>query len=375
MTRLLKAVLPLVVGLAGCKGTPPPKDEETSAPDIVELDSAQQAAANLSLGIVTALPADTINLTGTIAFDASRESHVGPRTQGRIRRAYVDIGSRVGVGDTLAVLDSPELGAAQARWAQARANRDVATRNYDRTLRLQRDGIVSDRRRLETEAELRSREAELAAAQQALMALGAEADTAATGLFVLRAPIEGEVVEKHAVAGEVVGPESTLFIVGGLERVWLLLDLYETDLPRAQQGQSVRVTSDAYPERPFAARIALVSSIVDTVSRTVKVRVEIPNPTHLLKPGMFARAAIAVAAPPGAIGIPHVAVQSLEGHDAVFTPAGAGRFRAVRVGRDPPRAGGWVRVSDGLQRGDTIVVGGSFALKAHMLRATFGEPD
>ena len=345
---------------------------DTVPPDVVLLDSAQRVAAGVSFGMVQSLPADTINLTGTITFDAARVSHVGSRIQGRIRRVYADIGQSVSAGDTLVVLDSPELGAAQAQWAQARVTRDVAARNFERTERLYRDGIVSQRRRLEVEAELRERDAALTASLQALSALGADPDSSGSGLFVIRAPLNGEVVEKHATVGEVVGPETNLFVVGELNRLWLLLDLFETDLGRAREGQRVRVIAAAYPDYPVEARVGQITSVVDTVSRTVKVRVEFPNASHRLKPGMFARASLAIDAPPGAIGIPHGAVQSVQGRDVVFVPAAAGRFRTRAVTLGSPRAGGWVEVRDGLSLGDTIVVGGSFALKAQMLLSTAG---
>lgn len=364
------AILTLMALAAAC-GTEAPGTAEVAptARDIVLLDSAQRAAAGVTLGIVSPLPPDTISLTGTVTFDAARVSHVGPRTQGRIRRVHVDIGSRVTAGDTLALLDSPELGAAQSRWIRARVARDVAARNFDRAERLFRDGIVSERRRLEIEAELRDREAELTSALQALTALGAEPDSTGSGLFVLRAPLDGEVVEKHATVGEIVGPENTLFEVGELAWLWLLLDLYETDLSRVRAGAAARVLADAYPDTPFAARAQLVSSVVDTVSRTIKVRVEIANPAHLLKPGMFARAGLAVPAPEGAIGIPHAAAQSIEGRNVVFVPEGPGRFRVRPVVLGAPRAGGWLEVKQGLTATDSIVVAGSFTLKAHLLRS------
>ena len=363
-----------VATVAACarKAEPP---AATLPPGVVELDSAQRVSAGITLATVESLPPDTISLTGTVTFDGGRVSHVGPRIQGRIRKVYVDVGSRVAAGDTLVLLDSPELGAAQARWVQARVNRDVAARNRERTERLAQDGIVSDRRRLEVEAAFREREADLVAALQALSALGADPDTAGSGLFVIRAPLAGEVVEKHATVGEIVGPETNLFVVGELNALWLVLDLYETDLPRVHNGQTARVVADAYPDRPFTARVTLVSAVVDTVSRTVKVRLEVPNPGHVLRPGMFARAGLVIGAPPAALGIPHGAVQTLEQSDVVFVPDGPGRFRTrpVRVGA--PRAGGWVEVRDGLARGDSLVVRGSFALKAQLLRATFGEED
>jgi cobalt-zinc-cadmium efflux system membrane fusion protein len=253
--------------------------------------------------------------------------------------------------------------------------RDVAARNFERAERLFRDGIVSERRRLEVEAELREREAELVAALQALSALGAEPDTSGSGLFVIRAPLDGEVVEKHATVGEIVGPESSLFVVAELNALWLVLDLYETDLPRVSVGLQSRVVTDAYPDRLYQARVGLISSVVDTVSRTVKVRLEIANREHVLRPGLFARAGIVLEPRVGTVGIPHAAVQTLEGQEIVFVPEGGNRFRVKPVRIGAPRAGGWVEVLAGLARGDTIVTAGSFALKAHLLRATFGEEE
>ena len=371
----LFAVLAVLVTTACGKDRPQPDAVDSSASTSVVLDSAQRASAGITLWTVGSLPPDTIQLTGTITFDAGKVSHVGPRVQGRIRRVLVDVGTRVRTGDTLVVLDSPELGAAQARWMQARVGRDVAARNNERTERLFAEGIVSQRRRLEVEAEFRDREASLIAALQALSSLGAEPDSSGSGLFVIRAPLNGEVVEKHATVGEIVGPETSLFVVGELSALWLVLDLYETDLPRVRANQRARVVPDAYPDRVFDARVALISSTVDTVSRTVKVRLELANADHLLRPGLFARAGIVLDPPAGALGIPHAAVQRVDEHDVVFMPDGSNRFtiRPVTVGA--PRAGGWVSVLDGVSRGDSIVVGGSFTLKAHLQTASApGEP-
>lgn len=347
--------------------------DDPGAPDVVVLDSAQLRAAEISYVEVQPLAPDTLYLTGTLTFEPSRVSHVGPRMQGRIREVAVEVSSLVRAGDTLAVLDSPELASAQAAWFKATVAVDVARQNFQRVERLSRDGIVSERRRLEAEAELRQREAELAAAERALAALGAQPDSAASSVFVLQSPLNGIVVEKHATVGEVVGPDAELFTVGDLQRLWLLLDLYEADLPRVHVGTPVVIRAEAYPGREFPGRVGYVGAIVDTVSRTVKVRVEIPNPDRTLKPGMFARAALAVEGEAPTIGVPREAVQRIEGGDVVFLPDSGGRFliRPVVLGR--LRAGGWVEVLEGLSPGDTIVGPGSFALKAELQKGTFGE--
>ncbi len=370
---LFSGTLALLLAACGKGQDAAPVSDVPPTPDMVVLDSAQAASAGLTVAVVGRLPADTLALTGIITFDPSLVSHVGPRMQGRIRRVGVDVGSPVAAGDSLAVLDSPELGAMQTSWSKARVTREVAARNFERADRLFRDGVVSQRRRLEAEAELREREADLAAATQALVASGAEADTAATGLFVMRAPLRGAVVERHATVGEVVGPESDLFTVGDLSQLWLLLDLYEADLSRVSVGMSARISAQAYPEKTFNGRVAYIGAEVDSVSRTVKVRLEIPNPSRLLKPGMFVRASLILADANPPLGLLRDAIQSVGGKDVVFVPAGNARFqlRTVQLGKQ--RAGGWVEILSGLQPGDTAVTGGSFSLKAHLERASSGE--
>src|SRR3972149_5313869 len=114
----------IAVATVACGTAESPKDaKQPVVADVVELDSAQMAAPGGAFPPVGPLPADTIYLTGTVTFDAARVSHVASRIQGRIRRVYADIGTHVRRGDTLAVLDSPELGGAQARWGQARVSR------------------------------------------------------------------------------------------------------------------------------------------------------------------------------------------------------------------------------------------------------------
>lgn len=365
----------LVLALAGCGSD---AWEETahadeSSHDEVVLDSLELASANLEYTMVQVLPPDSLRLTGSVTFDAARVSHVGPRMQGRIRQVAVEIGSLVRMGDTLAVLDSPELGAAQAAWFAATVDREVDRRNFERADRLFQQGIVSERRHLEAEGELRQAEGALAAAEHALAALGAEPDSMASSHFVLRAPLSGVVADKHATVGEVVGPAAQLFTVADLSRLWIILDLYESDLSRVKVGDAAVVETHAYVGRLFEGKIAYIGAIVDTISRTVKVRIVLPNPDRILKPGMFAHADLILQDSTETIGVPQEAIQTLRGATVVFVSEDVGRFRIVPVVTGQIRAGGWIEVTDGLTIGDRVVANGSFTLKADLLKESFGE--
>ncbi len=369
----------VLMGLAaaGC-GSEDPLEEDIhtgGTADLVVLDSLQIVSAGITIGTVTTLPPDTLHTTGSIVFDASLVSHVGPRMQGRIRNVPVETGSFVRRGDTLVVLDSPELGAAQAAWFAAAVDLDVDRRNYQRAERLYKQGIISERKHLEAEGDLRRAEGALAAAERALAALGAQPDSTASSTFALTAPLTGIVAGKHATVGEVVGPEDDLFTVGNLSRLWILLDLYESDLTRVSVGAPVVIRTEAYGSRTFDGVVGYVGAVVDTISRTVKVRVVIPNPDRSLKPGMFARADLVLIDSTETIGVPADAVQDLRGKTVVFIPEEPGRFRAREVSVGRTRAGGWVEILEGLSIGDRFVDSGSFALKSDLLKESFGEED
>ncbi len=365
----------LVLALAGCGSAA--QEERThadeSSRDEVVLDSLELASASLEYTTVQVLQPDSLRLTGSVTFDAARVSHVGPRTQGRVVQVAVEIGSRVRVGDTLAVLDSPDLGTAQAAWFTAAVDRDVDRRNFERADRLFRQGIVSERRHLEAEGELRQAEGVLAAAEHALAALGAEPDSTASSQFVLRAPLSGVVADKHATVGEVVGSDSQMFTVADLSRLWIILDLFESDLSRVQVGNPAIIETQAYPGRLFEGKVGYIGALVDTMSRTVKVRVELPNLDGVLKPGMFAHADLALPDSVETIGVLQVAIQTLDGTTVIFVAGDVGRFKVVPVVIGNTRAGGWVEILEGLSLGDRVVGQGSFTLKADLLKESFGE--
>jgi len=374
---VLLATLAVAV-LAGCgsdEGESGAAAPELPIPDVIELDADEVRLADLEFAAVAALPPDTLHLTGIFTFVPGRVSHVGPRMGGRISSVAVEIGSTVRTGEKLAILDSPELGDAQAEWFTALVARDVGRENYERVERLSRQGIVSERRRLEVQGEARQQESELAAAASSLRALGVEPDSSASSMFALRSPLDGIVVDKHATVGEVVGTDAVLFTVGDPRTLWIELDVYEADLARVGIGAPALVTTNAYPDRTFTGRTTYIAAILDVDSRTVKIRVEIPNPDLTLKPGMFARAALVLSDPDPPIGLPEEAIQTLNGQPVVFVREDGGRFRIRRVEVGRTRAGGWTEIRSGLGVGDSVVARGSFTLKAQLLKESFAEEE
>jgi len=379
-SRLAAALLLVSLSpLSGCGGdgdsaaVVEEEHTEAEAHDVVLLDSTAIAIANITLVPVEAVQTTGLPVTGTITFDANRVSHIGPRIDGRIIRLDADVGQRVQGGQVLAILESADVGQVRADESEAEALMGIAQENFDRERRLEEQGISSRKELLDAQAELRRAEAALFSARQRLQVLGAGQGQG--GQFALSAPFAGTVVERHASLGEMANPADQLFTVANLDRLWIELDIYERDLARVAGGQPVDVTTAAYLGRTFPGRIVYVGDIVDPEKRTVRARVEIPNPDMSLKPGMFANALIRVGGEgPPVPAVPREALQEVEGRTVVFVPGPRpGEFRAQPVQVGLPTEDGMVLVQSGLGLGDRVVTTGAFALRSELAEGEIGE--
>ena len=384
IAKIRGSLLALLVAVSmGACGDDEPAAEETVAEageehadeggDVVVLDSMAIATAGIVLAPVETVQTTGIPVTGTITYDASRVSHIGPRIDGRIVRLLADVGEQVGAGQPLAILESTEVGQVRVEEREAESLVQLARENFNREERLEKQGISSRKELLGAAAELRRQEAALQSARERLRVLGAGHGDGAQ--YALTSPFAGVVVARDASLGEMASPADQIFTVANLSRLWIELDIYERDLSRVSTGQTVEVSTAAYPNRVFPGRIVYVGDALDPQKRTVRARVEIPNDNRALKPGMFASALIQVGgggAP--VVVVPQSAVQELEGRKVVFVPGDRpGEFvaRSVEVGEQADN--GRVVILSGLQAGDSIVTSGAFALRSELAKGEIGE--
>ena len=341
---------------------------------VVRLDTAGMRLGGIQVGAVEVITTSGLPVTGTITYDANRVSHIGSRTDGRVLALRAALGAAVGRGQSLAVLESPEVGQIRAEEREAEELVKIASENFAREGRLAEQGISSRKELLVAEAELRRAQASLRSAQVKLQVLGAAHDHGEGGRFTLVAPFSGVVVAREANVGEMATPADTLFTVADLSRVWIELDIFERDLARVREGQSVLVSVTAYGRRTFPGQIVYVGEVLDAARRTVRARVEIQNQGGALKPGMFATASIQVGAGGAAVVVvPQDAVQEVEGKQVVFVPgskAGEFRVQAVEVGDQVD--GKRVAIRAGLTPSSRIVVAGAFTLRSELAKAEIG---
>ncbi len=351
---------------------------------VIKLSDAAVTRAGIQLLTVQSAPLSASVLApAELRLNAERVATVGPRVAGRVARIFVSIGQVVPATTVLASIDSPEVGVATAAYLTSEANREAARRTYEREKDLFAKKISAEREVLAAEAEFARASAELSAAETKLRTLDLTVDEIkATGsgpvLLAVRTPIAGTILDRSATLDAPVGPQDVLFKVANLSTLWLVANVPETAATNIRRGEAVAVTVDALPDEPVNGRVSYIASTVSAASRTVEVRIDVPNRDGRLKPGMFARARLASNAPANRndnrILIPRSAVQELEGKTVVFLP-GSPREYQVRTVTLGQAFGNDVEVLAGLRTGDKVVTVGSFTLKSQAVRGDVGEHD
>lgn len=190
----------------------------------------------------------------------------------------------------------------------------------------------------------------------------------------LKAPIDGAIIDRPAVVGELVDKGTPIYTISDPLHLWVIAQIKERDIALVEVGQEATFTVLARPNERFTGKVARIGNQVQPDSRTLEVRIETENPEGKLKPGMFADVAITTAVLRDALVIPERAVQSDQERQIVFVSLGKGKFekRVVQLGK---QQGETVQVLDGLKEGEKIVTQGSFIVKSEMLKGELQEKD
>ncbi len=316
-----------------------------------------------------------IVVTATILANQDRLARVSPRIAGRLAKVTVNLGDKVAAGQTLATLDSIEMGEARSAYQQASSEAAVAKANFDRAEKLQGEQIISQKDFLRVRADYEKARAHLRAAADKLEMLGVSATTAATtnglSVFPLTAPFAGTVIEKKAVVGELATPDKALFTVADLSTLWIEANLFEKDLAQLKVGSDAVVTASAYPSDTFKGRLTYIGGVLDKETRTIRGRIEVRNADGRLKPEMFATAAIATGGAIKALTLPDGAMVLISEQPTVFVQEGE-HFepRPIEVGE---KLRGRIVVKSGLKPGERVVTAGAYALKARLLKSQIGD--
>lgn len=229
---------------------------------------------------------------------------------------------------------------------------------------------------------LRTAESELASVRQRLILYGMPSArvnslrlaSQVTSELAVPAPASGTVTARSVNVGEVVEANKELMRITDLSNVWVIAQVYERDVARLRVGSGASVTVDAFPDRLFRGHVAYIDPQLDETTRTVKVRVELPNPNRELKIGMYVRVALGSAggAETTVPVVPASAVQNISGQQIVFMATADSNVFELRPVRLGPESEARYQVLEGLNVGDKVVTNGSFSLRAEWLKANQG---
>jgi cobalt-zinc-cadmium efflux system membrane fusion protein len=391
-------LLPWACGTGPETDAGPGEEGEEAEAHVVHLEPEAVEAWGLVVGPVgrTTVSAE-IQLPGVLTTNDNRTARIASLVTGQLAKRMVDLGSRVSEGQLLAALNAPEFTRAQTSFLQAFAQSDLSRKDYERALVLQEERAIEEREFLRRQSLYEQQLAELRAAEVILHSLGVGEDrlraitegldvntpvadhSAVEPLLPIRSPISGVVIQRDAVLGESVDPGHTLFTVSDLSVLWAQLDAYEDQVPALAAGAEVIIRTPSLPDRDFPGRVSVISDQVDPELRTIRVRVEVPNPEGLLRPNTYVQGFLRVFSPDQErIVLPEDAVQLMEGRYVVFValPPEPGEdhllFEEREVVPGESLTEGLI-ILEGLDGTEQVVLQGAFTLKAEMTKGAGGH--
>lgn len=360
----LAAALALALGgcdqPTGARAGPEPR----VAGDTVTFPPGSPRLAEIVSGGVELRHDRLLRLSGRLVWDEDRTVRVFSPFGGRVLAIRVHVGDAVKAGQVLALAASPALGQAQADAARAAQNHALALRNLERVRELAANGIAAQKDLDAATADAARTEADSKSTVEHLRLYGA-AEHAVDGRLPLRSPIDGVVVERHLNPGQELRPDAQptegLFVITDPAHLWFALDVSEADVGALREGTTVQLRAAATGGERLAGHITYVSDMVDTQTRTVKVRGEVANRERELKAEMYVTAVVRVPTREHLV-VPAKAVYLRGDRYYVFVDDGGGKFERRRVqlgGAD----GNTQEVQQGLEPGDKVVVDGSLLLE------------
>jgi cobalt-zinc-cadmium efflux system membrane fusion protein len=329
--------------------------------------AVQDAPEKAPIEVATIHPqsvTDRLVLSARVEPDPTRVVHIYSQITGRLVELYVRPGQEVTKGQTIGLIQSSEISAARADYDKAKIEVARSDRQLDRAKLLLQHEVMAQRDYDDLEAADQAAHAELTRTVQRIHMLGFSPDGSSDSA-ALRAPISGAVLDIGSASGEMqrsLDNANPIATVANLDSVWILGDVFERDLNTVRKAQSVEVTLPAYPGETFRGTISNISDAMDPNSRTLKVRVVLANPKHLLKPEMFANISVARTTAPEFV-LPTTAVVHEGTSSYVFLQTSPGKYERHEVSTGALN-GKTVVVTSGLKDGDQIVTAGAALLRA-----------
>ena len=344
-----------------------------SAGHAVDVTLTPEQSAKVRVAAVSLAPFRTsLQTTGTVAFNGDRSTQVLAPVSGPITKILVNPGAYVRQGAPLATVTSPDFAAAIATFRKAQSQYRNAQRIADLDAQLFKNDALARREAEQAATDAAGAAADRDAAIEQMRALGVddasiaamkEGGAAPSATAVIRAPIEGTVVEKLVTPGQLIQAGTTpAFTIADLSTVWVLANVFETDIGLVANGEKATITTGASPT-PIEGTVTYVGSLVDPSSKATAVRILAPNPRGILKRDMLVNVSIRSAMSKNTLLLPLGAVlRDDQNLPFVFAALPNGHYarRQIKLGS---RTGDSLEVVSGISSGERIVMDGALFLQ------------
>jgi cobalt-zinc-cadmium efflux system membrane fusion protein len=312
----------------------------------------------------------TLRLTGAVAYDAFATTPVFAAIGGPVHEILVAPGQFVQAGQPLLTVTSPDYSAARSAYIKAKDSYALADKFYARAQDLYAHGANSEADLQQAESNRTQAHAEMESSADALRALGLkdpetviEQSVQSTAQIPVPAPVTGEIVERLVGPGQLLqGGVTQCFTISNTNTVWVLVNVYQSDLPFVHIGDTVEINTESYPDL-FHGKISYIAPALDPTTRTLQARIITQNPGKKLKRDMFVTALVGAGSIPDTITVPDAAVlRDTENQPFVYVQTNANQFarRLVTLGSSSK---GRTQITSGLKEGEHVVGDGGLFLQ------------
>jgi membrane fusion protein, heavy metal efflux system len=363
----------ILLALAGCEGSGSNGASSSNVasnsnnPELFTIPQDQMSHVQVLTVQPTTLTR-SLRLTGAVAYNSFRTTPVITQVSGPVSRVVVVPGQKVTQGEPMLYVASPDYSQLRTNYLKAKDAYALAQKASARAQDLYQHHAIAEQNLEQAESAEVQASGDLVAAQAALKVMGVtdpDALVKAPPSFEVpvKAPIGGLVVEQDVSAGQLIQPGTTqCFMISDVSTVWVLVNVYQKDLPYVRVGDQVTIQTDTYPEA-FHGRIAYVAASLDPSTRTLQARIETNNPGEKLKKDMYVVAMVNAGTIPNAIALPDAAVlRDTENQPFVYAAAATNQFgrRSVTLGES---LNGQTEITSGLKAGDRVIGNGSLFLQ------------
>lgn len=366
------ALSAIMLAFAGCSGAAPENAAKNHAnnsntAELFTIPSDQMAHVQV-LAVQPSSLTRTLRLTGAVAYNSFHTTPVITQVSGPVSRIVVVPGQRVQRGEPMLYVASPDFSQLRTNYLKARDAYALAQKAYARAQDLYQHHAIAEQNLEQAESAQTQAQGDLASAEAALRVLGItnpDSLVKAPPSFeaLVKAPISGEVVEQNVSVGQLLQAGVTQsFMLSDTSTVWVVVNVYQKDLPYVRVGDAVTIQTDAYPD-VFHGRISYVAASLDPATRTLQARIETSNPGQKLKKDMYVTVMVDAGTIQNAISVPDSAVlRDSENQPFVYVEVAGNQFgrRAITLGDSVK---GQTQVTTGLNPGDRVIGDGSLFLQ------------